>query len=130
MVKIDLVIKLCILEDRQELTLPAVKHYFVSEEILSHHHKNSENVIRQFQDDADLFMMEWVFSYGNTGITHYIHMFASGHMRWYMEEYGNLHHLSQQGFESMNALITSFFSRRTQLGGFTSQKIPSRCFFQ
>jgi hypothetical protein len=41
-----------------------------------------------------------------------------------MEEYGIFHNLSQQGFESMNALITSVFFQRTQRGGFTSQTNP------
>jgi hypothetical protein len=82
MVKIDLVIQLCIRQDRQELTLSAVQHYLTAEEILSQHRDYSENDIRQFQDEADLFMMEWVSVYGNTGITNYMHMFTSGHIRW------------------------------------------------
>jgi hypothetical protein len=41
-----------------------------------------------------------------------------------MEEFRNFHRLSQQGFESMNALITSVFFWRTQRGGFTSQTNP------
>jgi hypothetical protein len=124
MAKIDLVIQLCIPEDHQELTLSAVQHDLTAEEILSQHHDYSENDIHQLQDEADLFMMEWVSLYGNSGITNYIHMFTSGHMKWYMEEYGNLHRLSQQGFKSMNALITSVFFWRTQSGGFTSQTNP------
>jgi hypothetical protein len=51
-------------------------------------------------------------------------MFTSGHFMWFMEEYLNLHQLSQQGFESMNALVTSFFFRRTQQGGFTATSNP------
>jgi hypothetical protein len=89
MAKIDLVIKWCIPEDRQELTLSAVKHHLAAEEILSQHHDYSENDIHKFQDEADLFMMEWVSLYDNAGIMNYLHTFTSGHMRWYMEEYGN-----------------------------------------
>jgi hypothetical protein len=54
-------------------------------------------------------------------------MFASGHFMWFMEEYRNLHQLyqlSQRGFESTNALVTSFFFRHTQWGGFTATNNP------
>eukprot|EP00978_Attheya_sp_CCMP212_P011442 scaffold28222_cov63-Attheya_sp.AAC.3 len=34
-----------------------------------------------------------------------------------MEEWGNLNKYSQQGWESLNALIKAFFFRRTNRGG-------------
>jgi hypothetical protein len=58
------------------------------------------------------------------GSLHYIHMFTSGNFMWFMEEHRNLHQLSQQGFESMNALVTSFFFQRTQRGSFTATNNP------
>jgi hypothetical protein len=124
MAYIDLFIQLCFAEDHQEPTLSAMQHYLTAEEILSQYHDYSENDIHQFQDEADLFMIEWVYLYGSSGVTNYVHMVTSGHMRWSIEEYENLHRLSQQGFKSMNALITSFLGGGTQRGGFTSQTNP------
>jgi hypothetical protein len=68
MANIDVVIKLCIPEDHQELTLSAIRHYLIVDDILSH---------QRFQDEADLFMMEWLSLYVNAGINNYIHMFKN-----------------------------------------------------
>jgi hypothetical protein len=69
-------------------------------------------------------MRGWVDLYGLAGLSNYTHMFTSGHFMWFMEQYRNLHQLSQQGFESMNALVTSFFFQCTQQGGFTATNNP------
>jgi hypothetical protein len=122
--KIDVVIKKCIPEEKKNQTLFAVKHYFKAKEILSQHHDYSMADIVMFQAKVEQFMREWVALYGLEGISNYTHMFTSGHDKWFMEEYGNLHHFSQQGFESMNDLVTSFLKKRTQRGGFTSQTNP------
>jgi hypothetical protein len=69
-------------------------------------------------------MRGWVDLYGLAGLSNYIHIFTSGHFMWFMGEYRIIHQLSQQGFESMNALVTSFFFQRTQRGDFTSTNNP------
>ncbi len=39
---------------------------------------------------------------GKEGVTNYIHMLASGHIKYYMTVYWNLYKYSQQGWESLN----------------------------
>jgi hypothetical protein len=117
---INLVILKYIPEEKQALTLSIVQHYITAEDILGQHHEYSDEDIEQFQTEVDHFMRGWVDLYRLVGLSNYIHMFTSGHFMWFMEEYRNLRKLRQQGLESMNDLVTSFFFQRTQRGGFTA----------
>jgi hypothetical protein len=119
MKKINLVILKFIAEDKHALTLSAVQHYITEENILIQHHDNSDDTIEWFQTEADHFMGEWADLYRLAGISNFIHMFTSGHFMWFIE-YQHLHQLSQQGFESLNTLLNSFFFRQMQWGGFTA----------
>jgi hypothetical protein len=86
---------------------------------------STELELRQLDANrSDHFMRGWVDLNGFAGLSNYIHIFTSGHFMWFMEEYWNLHQLSQQGFESMNDLVTSFFFQRTQRGSFTARHNP------
>jgi hypothetical protein len=124
MKKINLVILKCTPEEKQTLTLSTVRYYITAEDIPSQHHDYLDEDIEQFQTETDHFMRGWVDLYGLVGISIYIHMFISGHLMWFTEEYWNLHQLSQKGFESMNALVTSFFFPCIQRGGFTATNNP------
>ena len=83
--------------------------------------KSGEDYTKQeidtFQDKMDIFLQLWVELHQHEGLTNYIHMLGSGHVKRYMQEWGNLNKYSQQGWESLNALIKSFFFRRTNRGG-------------
>jgi hypothetical protein len=120
----NLVILKFIPEENYALTLSTVWNYITAEDILIQHHYYTDEDIEQFQSEVDHFMRGWVDLYGLAALSNYIHMFTSGHFMWFMEEYWNLHQLSQQGYEIMNALVTSFFFRRTQRGGFTATNNP------
>jgi hypothetical protein len=75
----------------------------------------------EFQMHMDGFFRLWVTNYGNDGCTNYIHNIAAGHILYFMMEYGYLSKkYSQQSHEAANAMMTSFFFCRSQLGGFTS----------
>eukprot|EP00978_Attheya_sp_CCMP212_P034430 scaffold144081_cov35-Attheya_sp.AAC.1 len=71
----------------------------------------------EFQGHVDIFFQLWVSLHQHEGITNYIHMLGSGHVKRYMEEWGNLNKYSQQGWESLNASIKAFFFRRMNRGG-------------
>ena len=97
----------------------------------------SDALIESFQLTADEFFASWMELHGRDGVTNYIHMIGSGHLHYFLERNRNLHRFSQQGWESMNALIKSFFFRRTQRGGYagvkdqpTSRVWPLGRFFQ
>ena len=77
----------------------------------------SDGEIATFQDHIDAWFQDWVHVYGNEGCTNYTHMLSSSHVMRYMQEWKCLHRFSQQGWEALNALIKSYFFRRTNRGG-------------
>ena len=78
---------------------------------------NTPNELAAFQNDVDLWFQDWVSLHGKAAITNYIHMLASGHVAEYVFHWGNLYEHSQQGWEAFNALVKSFFFRRSNHGG-------------
>lgn len=66
---------------------------------------------------ADDFFSKWVNLIGYDGITNYIHLLGAGHIRYYLNKWGNLHRFQNQGWEAYNAMITSFWHHRTRKGG-------------
>jgi hypothetical protein len=72
--------------------------------------------IGEFQYLVDKWFERWLALWGCDGMTNYIHMVASGHLSFYMREWGNLYKYSQQGWEAFNSLINVYFWR-TQRGG-------------
>jgi hypothetical protein len=82
----------------------------------------TDDEISTFQDHIDAWFRDWVHVYGREGCTNYTHMLSSSHVMRYMQEWRCLHRFSQQGWEALNALIKSYFFRRTNRGGLTSKK--------
>jgi hypothetical protein len=85
--------------------------------------------VEEFQEAADAWYLVWHNLHGRDGITNYIHMISSGHLAFYLREWGNLYKYSQQGWESLNSLMKSVYYRRTQRGGNGGKKDEptSRC---
>jgi hypothetical protein len=77
----------------------------------------TEEEIVDFQDLADEFFERWIDLKHLDGLGNYFHLVGAGHLSFYLREWGNLFRYSQQGWESMNSLIKTFFYRRTQHGG-------------
>jgi hypothetical protein len=77
----------------------------------------SNEDIAAYQRHADLFYQAWVTLWQKEGITNYIHLIGAGHISDYLFKWKNLYRYSQQGWESMNSLIKTFFFRRTSHGG-------------
>jgi hypothetical protein len=65
----------------------------------------TEQDIVDFQDLADDFYESWIELKHLKGINNYFHLVGAGHLAFYLREWGNLFRYSQQGWESMNALI-------------------------
>ena len=78
---------------------------------------NEPAEIAAFQLLVDGRFQDWVKLHGKAAITNYVHMLASGHVGEYVFHWGNLYEHSQQGWEAFNALVKSFFFRRTAHGG-------------
>jgi hypothetical protein len=82
----------------------------------------TDEEIVDFQDLADDFFELWIDLKHRDGLGNYFHLIGAGHLSFYLREWRNLFRYSQQGWESMNALIKSFFYRRTQRGGHGGKK--------
>jgi hypothetical protein len=85
--------------------------YSEAMEILLLHREYMEEVIKSFQQKIDDFFILYVkqSGAGKEGITNYIHMLGSGHMKYYMTIHGNLYKYSQQGWESLNEKFKLIF---------------------
>jgi len=46
-----------------------------------------------------------------------VHMLGAGHVRYYLQKWGNLNRFSNQGWEAYNSLVTSYWHHRTRKGG-------------
>jgi hypothetical protein len=64
-----------------------------------------------------LFNEKWIALVGCEGITNYIHMLGSGHVRYYLTVHRNLYKFSQQNWESLNEKMKITYFRSTQRGG-------------
>jgi hypothetical protein len=53
---------------------------------------------------------------GYDGITNYVHMLGTGHLPYFHEKMRNLNSLSNQGWESYNALVASYYHHTTKGG--------------
>ena len=81
----------------------------------------SDEQILSFQKDVDDFFQVWIDLHGGPGLTNYIHMLSAGHISQYLFRWRNLFRHSQQGWEALNALLKTFYYRRTQRGGAVNQ---------
>lgn len=66
---------------------------------------------------ADDFFIQWIELTGYDGVTNYIHLIGAGHLRFFLNRWGNLHRFQNQGWEAYNAMVTAFWHHRTQKGG-------------
>jgi hypothetical protein len=73
--------------------------------------------VKEFQDLADDWFARWIKLVGRDGCSNYTHLIASGHIAFYLREWGDLYKYSQQGWEAYNSLIKGVYYRRTQRGG-------------
>jgi hypothetical protein len=54
---------------------------------------------------------------GYDGIMNYIHMLGAGHVRYFLRKWHNLNRFSNQGWESYNQMVASFWHHHTTKGG-------------
>jgi hypothetical protein len=92
-------------------------HYRAAIVILRKDTDYTEEEIKKFQEHIDEWFEDWISVYGREGCTNYTHMLSASHVMRYMQEWKCLYRYSQQGWEALNALIKSYFFRRTNRGG-------------
>ena len=77
----------------------------------------TEEELILFQKYIDFWFNDYVPLTGKDGCTNYIHMLSAGHVHFYLKQYKNLSKFSNQGWESLNAMIKTYFFRSTNRGG-------------
>ena len=82
----------------------------------SKEHFESEDV-DFFQLCVDKFCDIYVDLTGRDGQTNYFHGLHVGHFSFFLQKYGNLYLLSQQGWENVNSRFKRLFHFNTQKGG-------------
>ncbi len=108
------------LPDDHELSaklVRAVHSYRFAMKLLTKHCDLSEEELEQFQDHADDFFELWVKIFGVEGITNHIHLLGSGHMSFFLKNYGCLYLYSQQGWEALMGKVQAILHLNTQRGG-------------
>jgi hypothetical protein len=65
--------------------------------------------IKEFQDLAEDWLARWIKLVGRDGCSNYTHLIASGHIAFYLREWGSLYKYSQQGWEAYNSLIKGVY---------------------
>jgi hypothetical protein len=81
-----------------------------------------QQAIEDFQDLADDWFDHYIKLAGRDGCSNYTHLIASGHISFYLKEWGNLYRYSQQGWEAYNSLLKSVYYCRMQRGGFGGKR--------
>ena len=93
-----------------------IELYSSAMQILRKWSECTDNEINLFQDLIDDFFQKYIKETGVEGMTNYIHMLGSGHIKYYMELHRNLYKFSQQGWESLNSKYKQFFAIRSKDG--------------
>lgn len=104
-------------DENKHRLLRCFPHYRAAIKILRKDSDATDEEIRMFQRRIDSWFQDWVKVYGREGCTNYTHMLSSSHVMKYMHQWRCLHRFSQQGWEALNAMIKSYFFRRTNRGG-------------
>jgi len=98
-----------------------IDRYCQAMDILLLRREYTDDEIEEFQSLIDDFFVAYVeeSGAGKEGITNYIHMLGSAHIKHYMKLHRNLYKFSQQGWESLNDKFKLIFFNHTQQGGGT-----------
>ncbi len=97
--------------------LELLDYYNPAIELLRKPTEFSDEEIEEFQTLVDSFYEKWIKLVGSEGITNYVHMLGSGHIRYYLILHRNLYKFSQQNWESLNEKMKTTYFRNTQRGG-------------
>jgi len=101
----------------KEKLLMACSKYNEAISILTSHRALTDEEIDTFQDLIDDFFETWVELFGHDGLTNYLHLLGSGHVMYFLQKYRCLYIYSQQGWEALNSVCTSYILQNSSRGG-------------
>jgi hypothetical protein len=116
--KMELLVEVLVPEgDKKEKWCRLMPNYRAAMQLLRRKEDFTNEDIAECQNKIDFWFQDWVSLTGLDGMTNYVHLMSSGHIAEYLVKHRNLYRHSQQGWEAFNALLKSFFFRRTGRGG-------------
>lgn len=104
-------------QDKAATLNESLREYLTAMKILKKREDYTLDEINSFQEHIDKWFALWIKEFGRDTYSNYIHLLHSGHIAEEMRTFGCLYRYSQEGLEAMNALIKSFWFRRTGRGG-------------
>jgi hypothetical protein len=114
----DLITDACVTgEEEKNKHKQCVSHYKNMMAVPTKHTDYTDDEISSFKEESHEFIIIWMELYGYEGCTHYIHILSCGHVLLYMVKYKCLYRYSQQWWEALDAVLTSYLFRRTKRGG-------------
>lgn len=103
--------------EKAETLTESLNEYMMAMKILKKREDYTSEEITRFQQHIDTWFAVWIKEFGRDTYSNYIHLLHTGHIAEEMKKFGCLYRYSQEGLEAMNALIKSFWFRRTGRGG-------------
>jgi hypothetical protein len=105
--------------EEREVWKNMLQDYRDAMEILWQPNDYSDDDIKEFQMKIDSFYLAYIETSGagKQGITNYLHMLGSAHIKRFMKRHRNLYKFSQQGWESLNEKVKLIFFNHSQRGG-------------
>lgn len=104
----------------------ALEHYNSALLILKKREDYTNEEIDDFQNHIDKWYHIWINEFGYSTYSNYIHVLHTGHMAEEMKRFRCLYRYSQEGLEAMNALMKSFWFRRSSRGGGKGEAADNR----
>jgi hypothetical protein len=111
MLAIDIIATFCIAQDqvKQAKWNNTIQRWNLVIASACRREEFDEGAIEDFQTLVDHWFNKWIKLTGCNGLSNYMHIVGSGHLVFYLREWGNLYKYSQQGWESFNLLIKSIY---------------------
>jgi hypothetical protein len=103
--------------DRRNKYYNCIPKYCDAMQIVRQKEEFTDDDIINYQNLVDNWFQVWVQLHSDAGCTNYIHLLSSGHLAKEMFKWRNLYRFSQQGFEKINHVFSTFYFRRTNHGG-------------
>jgi hypothetical protein len=115
---LDPLIEISVLgEDRPAQWKKSVNDFRNCMHLLRQREDFTNEEVKEFQCVANEFFFSWIKLRGREGLTNYIHMLGAGHFSYYLYKWRNLYRYEQQGWESLNSKIKTYYFYNTQRGG-------------
>ena len=112
-------------EHRRNKWISMLELYIQVMKIATKREDFTDEEIEDFQDLIDFWFYQYISLVGIKGVTNYMHLLGAGHLCYYLKKWRSLYRFEQQGWESKNGVMSTFYNKRTWRGGASGKHGPS-----